>query len=94
MPTTPKYVRGADGKVHLEFDLITTNVLFAPVTLTSLSSATANRELLRLDSDGLGPITLGINGAPPSLEIQPSAAVVSIVDVILSTASYSDVLRP
>ena len=64
VPTTPKYVRGADGKVHLEFDLITTNVLFAPVTLTSLVVRDGEQELLRLDSDGLGPITLGINGAP------------------------------
>ena len=91
VPTTPKYVRGADFKVHLEFDLITTNVLFAPFTLASLVVRDGEQELLRPDSAGLGPITLGINGAPPSLEIQPSAAVVSIVDVILSTASFSDV---
>jgi hypothetical protein len=91
VPTTPKYVRGADGKVHLEFDLVTTDVLFSPVTLASLVVRDGDRELLRLDSDGLGAITMGINGTPPNLEIQPSAAVVSIVDVILPTDSYSDV---
>jgi hypothetical protein len=43
--------------VHLEFDFISTNVLFAPATLASLVVRDGDQELLRLDSDGLGAIT-------------------------------------
>ena len=91
VPTTPKYVRGADGKVHLEFDLIATNTLFDPVSLASLVVRDGDIELLRLDGDKLGAITMAINGMPPNLAIPASAEVVSIVDVILPTDSYSDV---
>jgi hypothetical protein len=91
VPTTPKYVRGADGKVHLEFDLMTTNVLFAPVTLTSLVVREGDAELLRLEGDRLGAATITLNGAPPVVTLPPSGAVVTDVDVILPTDSYSDV---
>jgi hypothetical protein len=91
VPTTPRYVRGADGKVHLEFDIITTTTLGDPVSLTSLVVRDEERELLRLDSDALKAVTTALLGADHTLDIPASGALASIVDVILPTDSYRDV---
>jgi hypothetical protein len=91
VPTTPNYVRGSDGKVHLEFDLMTTGGLYDPVTLTSLVVRDGDAELLRLEGDKLGAVTMMINGAPPEVTVPASAVVVTNVDVILPSDSYSDV---
>jgi hypothetical protein len=91
VPTPPRYVRAADGRVHLEYDLVTTDVMSAPVSLTSLVVKDGDTELAHLDADALQAVTTQFLSPTPALDIAPSAAVVSIIDVILPTDSYADV---
>jgi len=91
VPTTPRYVRGADGKVHLEFDVITTATLGAPVSLTTLVVRDGDRELLRLDGDGLKAVTTALLGTDHTIDVPTSGSLASIIDVILPSDSYGDV---
>lgn len=46
----PLGVTGSDGMVHLEYDLVLTNVFTAPVTIASIAVLTPEgRSLLRLE---------------------------------------------
>jgi hypothetical protein len=93
VPTPPRYVRGTDGNVHLEYDLVTTDVMSAPVSLTSLVIRNGDTELAHLDADALKAVTFPFLSDTPTLDIAPSAAVLSIIDVILPTEKYADVPR-
>ncbi|MGH9271021.1 MAG: hypothetical protein ACRDZ2_07090 [Ilumatobacteraceae bacterium] len=72
---------GSDGKVHLEYDLIVTDVMTAPVSLTSLVVRDGETELARLEGDVLKAVTFPFLSATPTLDIEPSAAVMTVVDV-------------
>ena len=48
-------------------------------------------ELARLEGDALRAVTFPFLSATPTLDIEPSAAVVSVVDVVLATGDYDDV---
>jgi hypothetical protein len=91
VPTPPRYVRGSDGGIHLEYDLLITDVMSAPVSLTSLVVRSGNTEIARFDSDALEGVTFPFLSAEPTLDIAPSATVVSVIDVILPTRKYADV---
>jgi hypothetical protein len=91
VPTPPRYVRGTDGNIHLEYDLVTTDVMSAPVGLTSLVVTSGDTELARLDTDALKDVTFPFLSDTTTVEISSSTAVVSIIDVILPTDRYADV---
>jgi hypothetical protein len=75
-------VAGSDGRDHLEYDLLVTNGLSAPVTLTSIQVVAPDGEaLLRLDGDALAEATQPLLGAGPTAEIPGSGTVAVIVDV-------------
>jgi hypothetical protein len=77
----PQYVRGSDGRVHIEYDLLSTNVLPTPVTLTKVEvRAGDGRRLLVLKGDALEAATRPILGAPTT-EVAGSGAVGTVVDV-------------
>jgi hypothetical protein len=77
----PQYVRGSDGRVHIEYDLLSTNVLPTPVTLTRVEvRAGDGRRLLVLKGDALEAATRPILGAPTT-EVAGSGAVGTVVDV-------------
>jgi hypothetical protein len=81
-PHVPLYVRGSDGKVHLEYDLISTSVFPTPVTLTKIEvRAGDGRRLLVLRGDDLEAVTHQVLGANPTREVPPSGAVATLVDV-------------
>ena len=71
VPTPPRYVRGADGKIHLEYDLVITDVMSAPVGLTSLVVRNGDAELARLDADALKAVTFQFLSPTPTLDIAP-----------------------
>ena len=49
----PRYVKGSDGKVHIEYDLLSTSVFPVPVTLTQVQvRAGDGRRLLTLAGEG------------------------------------------
>ena len=77
----PQYVSGSDGKVHIEYDLLSTNILPIPVTLTGLEVRAGNgRRLLALQGDALKAATRQIIGAP-TMEVPGSGAVATVVDI-------------
>jgi Peptidase family M23 len=93
VPTPARYVQGSDGHVHLEYDLVITDVMSAPVTLVSLEVRSGDTTLLQLDTDALKAVTAPFLSAKPTLDVAPSASIVSLIDVILPTAKYGDVPR-
>jgi hypothetical protein len=93
VPAPPRYVRGSDGKIHLEYDLVTTDVMSAPVSLTSLVVKDGDTELAHLDAEALEHVTFAFLSPVPTADIAPSSSVVSIVDVVLPTDRYADVPR-
>jgi hypothetical protein len=78
----PLRVTGSDGMVHLEYDLVFTNVFTAPVTLTAVDVLTPEgRSLLRLEGDALAAVTQPLLGFAPAAGIPDSGAVAVVVDV-------------
>src|SRR5215212_2950179 len=54
----PLRVTGSDGMVHLEYDLVLTNVFTAPVTITAIEVLTPDgQSLLRLEGDPVETMT-------------------------------------
>ena len=77
----PQYVKGSDGKVHIEYDLLSTNIMRIPVTLTGLEVRAGNgRRLLALQGDALEAATRQIIGAT-TREVPGSGAVATVVDI-------------
>jgi len=84
----PFYAKGSDGKVHLEYDLVSTSVFSLPVTLTKVEvRAGDGRKLLTLQGDALeartqplGELKLGSKPAG-TREVPSSGSVVSLMDV-------------
>jgi len=80
----PLWVVGSDGMVHLEYDLLFTNVFAAPVTLTQIIVlAPDGQTLLSLEGDALLEITRPTFGGAPTTTVPASGAVVTMLDVVL-----------
>ena len=79
----PQYVHGSDGRVHVEYDLIITNVFTADATLKSLEVRGDGRRLLVLRGAALAAVTLPPLGSGPTARIAPASTVVTLVDIAL-----------
>lgn len=81
----PFYVKGSDGKTHLEYDLVSTHVFPYPVTLTKVVvMAGDGRRLLTLEGDALKARTqpLGeLYGFSATREVPSSGSVAPLMDV-------------
>ncbi|MCA9876171.1 MAG: M23 family metallopeptidase [Thermomicrobiales bacterium] len=80
----PLWVVGSDGLVHLEYDLLFTNVSPAPVTLTRIEVlAPGNEPLLALEGDALRAMTQPTSGGAPMTVVPAAGALVTMLDVVL-----------
>lgn len=80
----PLRVTGSDGMVHLEYDLVLTNVFTTPVTITEIEVLTPDGEpLLRLAGDDLVAMTQPLVGGTPTDVVPHSGAVATILDVVV-----------
>ena len=78
----PLRVPGSDGMDHWEYDLIVTNVLPAPLTLTAVEVFSSSGERVALlDGDPLVAATQPIVGTEPMSAIPGSGTVAVVVDV-------------
>jgi hypothetical protein len=80
----PLRVNGSDGMVHLEYDLVITNVFTTPVTLSGLDVLTSEgRSLLRLEGNALEAVTQPLLGRTPTALVPASGALAVVVDVVV-----------
>ena len=80
----PLRVTGSDGMVHLEYDLVLTNVFTTPVTLTAIDVLTPEgRSLLRLEGDALEAVTQPLLGRTPTALVPDSGALAVVLDVVV-----------
>ena len=80
----PLRVTGSDGMVHLEYDLVITNVFTAPVALTALDVLTPEgRSLVQLEGDALEAVTQPLLGRTPTAQVPASGAVAVVLDVVV-----------
>src|SRR4051812_8775100 len=80
----PLRVTGSDGMMHLEYDLMLTNVFTTPVTITAIDVMTPDGQtLLRLEGDALEARTQPVFGRTPMDVVPQSGAAVVIVDVVV-----------
>jgi hypothetical protein len=80
----PLYARGSDGKVHLEYDLLSTSVFPDPVRLTKVEVlADDGRRLLNLEGDDLKARTQPLGDTTPTSKVPPSSAVATLIDVVV-----------
>jgi hypothetical protein len=91
--TAPRYVYGTDGRGHVEYDLLITNVFTAPVTLERLQVRADGRLLVALKGGALAAATHKILGKAPVARVPPSATVETIVDVVLPRSAGRTVPR-
>jgi hypothetical protein len=82
----PYYAKASDGKVHLEYDLVSTSVFPVPVTLTKVVvSAGDGRELLTPEGDALQARTQPLGDlthkAAGMREVPSSGSVATLMDV-------------
>ena len=82
----PLVVAGSDGRQHVDYDLLVTNVFTAPVTLTQVQVLDGSTPLLTITGAALGPVTQGnFSQRPvtPAAQIPVSGQVSVEIDVIL-----------
>lgn len=80
----PVRVTGSDGMEHIEYDLVITNVFYAPVTITSIDVATLKgKRLLSLRGDDLKEILQPLLSASEINEIPASGTIAAVMDVIV-----------
>ena len=78
-------VRGDDGKDHVEYDLLVTNVFDGPVTLTAIDvTDAAGKVLMQIDGDVLAQATQALFDQKPAKTIPASGSVAVEIDLILS----------
>jgi Peptidase family M23 len=81
----PLRVLGSDGLQHVEYDLVFTNVFFAPITLTAIEVAGPDgSELLRLDGDVLAATTMPVVGGEPSSVVPVGGTAATIIDLVVA----------
>jgi hypothetical protein len=77
-------VRGDDGKDHVEYDLLVTNVFDGPVTLTAIDVMdAAGRVLMRIEGGILDRATQSLFTQQPAKAVSASGSVAVEVDLIL-----------
>ena len=80
----PERFRGSDGSFHVDYDLLLTNALPAPVTVTSVEVSTAEgRTLLSMTAEEVAAKTLAVGASSPSGTIAGSTAAATLVDLVL-----------
>jgi hypothetical protein len=80
----PLRVTGSDSMVHLEYDLVLTNVFTAPVTITAIEVLTPDgQSLLRLEGDPVETMTQPLFGRTPTNLVPESGAVAVLLDVVV-----------
>ncbi|HSP99709.1 MAG TPA: M23 family metallopeptidase [Candidatus Dormibacteraeota bacterium] len=82
----PLRVLGSDGQEHLEYDLILTNVLTAPATLTAIDVLGPDgAPLLHLEGTDLAAQMQQLTGGDPMVpaEIPVSGTLATVMDVVL-----------
>ena len=81
----PFYAKASDGKVHIEYDLVSTSVFSMPVTLTKVVvRAGDGRKLLTLQGDALEARTQPLGELKPGTktrEVPSSGSVATMMDV-------------
>ncbi|MFN8678864.1 MAG: M23 family metallopeptidase [Thermomicrobiales bacterium] len=81
----PMWVPASDGKVHIVYDLVMTNIFSSPVTITSVEILTTDGvPLLHLAGDALLAATRPVFGDTPTQVVPTSGAIVTLVNVPLS----------
>jgi hypothetical protein len=92
----PQRVQGSDGREHIEYDLIITNLFPGEATLKSLEVRADSRHLLSLTGAALGAVTLRVATVPlppASSSIGPGSTVVTQVDIALPRSAGRNVPR-
>ncbi len=80
----PQVVKGTDGRKHIEYDLVITNVFTGEFTIDSIEVRDgAGRRLLLLEGEALAAVTTKILGTDPTATVPPSTTVQTVVDVVL-----------
>jgi hypothetical protein len=79
----PIPVPATDGKVHLAYELLLTNVLNQELTLTSLDVRASGRTLLNLTGDRLAYWTRVLGDPKPTTKLGPAQAALVWLDVAL-----------
>jgi hypothetical protein len=80
----PLRVTGSDGMVHLEYDLVLTNVFTGPVTVTAIEVLTPDGQtLLRLEGDALEAKMQPLFGRTPMDVVPQSGALAVLLDVVV-----------
>src|SRR3954470_20780237 len=81
----PLRVTGSDGMVHLEYDLVLTNVFTTPVTITAIDVLTPDGQSLhRLEGEGLKAMTRPLFARTPTDVVPQSGAVAAMIDVVVA----------
>jgi hypothetical protein len=83
----PQRVHGSDGREHVEYDLVVTNVFSADATLLSLEVRGDGRPLLTLTGDALAAVTLRLASADPTASIAPASTAYMQVDLVCRARS-------
>lgn len=80
----PLRVTGSDGLVHLEYDLVLTNLFTTPVTITAIDVLNPEgQSLLRLEGDALRAMTRPLFGITPTDVVPQSGALAAMLDVVV-----------
>jgi hypothetical protein len=85
--TAPQHVQGSDGREHVEYDLVITDVFGAEATLRSLEVRGDGRLLLTLKDKALAAVTRRLFSPDPTTSIAPASTVVTQVDLVLPRSS-------
>ncbi len=78
----PIPVPATDGKVHLAYELLLTNVLNQELTLTSLDVRAADKTLLNLAGDRLAYWTRVFGNPTPTTKLGPAQSAAVWLDVV------------
>ena len=75
---------GTDGRWHIEYDLMITNVFTAPVALTEITVRGGGDRLLQLEGDlEIAAVTTTILLLTPASTVAPSQTVQTVVDAVV-----------
>jgi len=79
----PIPVPATDGKVHLAYELLLTNVLNQALTLTSVDVRAGDKTLLNLTGDRLTYWTRTLGNSTPTTKLGPAQSAAVWLDVAL-----------
>jgi hypothetical protein len=83
----PIPVPATDGKIHLAYELLLTNVMSQDVTLTSLSVLAGEQTLLTLAGGKVGDWTRVVGTQTPTTKLGPGQAGIVWLDVMLDKSN-------